>query len=191
MTWTKVDDGFPDHPKVVALGRDRLAAMGLWLVGASYASRYLTDGRVPKAALPSGTAKLAKRLVDVGLWSAEPDGFRIHDWLDFNPSRADALARRARLHAVRSEAGRAGGQRSGEIRRSKAEARAAASAKQVASPIASDGDGAETKQTRSPVPSRPVRPSSIERKKGPSPRARAMFERLTGDAISNDTPDDQ
>lgn len=35
MTWFKVDDGIPDHPKVRRLGKDKLPAMGMWaLVGA-------------------------------------------------------------------------------------------------------------------------------------------------------------
>jgi hypothetical protein len=44
----KIDDQFPDHPKVVALSD---AAIALWLRGICYCSRYLTDGAIPERVL--------------------------------------------------------------------------------------------------------------------------------------------
>lgn len=118
MSWLKVDDQFTDHPKVLALGKDRFAGIGLWVIGSCYAARFLTDGYIPATALPSGTRRLAHRLVDVGLWDHAPDGYRIHDYLDYQPNRVDALA----VKQARAEAGRIGGKRSGDTRRSKGEA---------------------------------------------------------------------
>lgn len=126
MTWAKVDDQFAEHPKVLALGRDRFAAMGLWLLGLTYSSRYLTDGFIPAGALPSGTNKLASRLVAVLLWERVQDGYRIHDFSDYQPSREEA----EKLRADRAEAGRKGGLRSGSTRSSKREANASAPAQQ-------------------------------------------------------------
>jgi hypothetical protein len=39
----------------------------------------------------SQPAKHAERLVGVGLWHQTPTGYTVHDFLDWNPSRADAM----------------------------------------------------------------------------------------------------
>ena len=91
MTWVKLDDLFPDHPKVQAAGQ---AAAWLHVAGICYCSRYLTDGLIPNVALAglgqytkSRARKLADVLVRVGLWEQEDGAYRIHDYLDFQPSR--------------------------------------------------------------------------------------------------------
>lgn len=96
MSWLKVDDQFADHPKVLALGKDRLAGLGLWMIGSCYAGRFLTDGYIPATALPSGARRLAERLVEVGLWDHAADGYRIHDYLDYQPGRETVLRERRR-----------------------------------------------------------------------------------------------
>lgn len=135
MSWLKVDDQFPDHPKALALGRDRLAAIGLWTIGSCYAARFLTDGFIPASALPSGSRRLAGRLVEVGLWDEAPGGYRIHDYHDYQPSREAVI----KVRRDRAAAGRAGGKQSGVNRRSKAEANEEATAKQVASGASNPG----------------------------------------------------
>jgi hypothetical protein len=90
MPWVKLDDQFPDHPKVVAAG---VQAAWLFVASLCYCNRFLTDGTVPVAMIPrlteqSNTAKLAARLVDVGLWELEGDNYTIPDFLDYQPSRA-------------------------------------------------------------------------------------------------------
>jgi hypothetical protein len=45
-TWFRVHDSIVEHPKFVGLNAD---AWALWIHGASYASRNLTDGAIPKA----------------------------------------------------------------------------------------------------------------------------------------------
>lgn len=144
MSWVRIDDQGPEHPKFLALGPSRVACTGLWLIALTYANRYLTDGFVPAVALPTGTAALQKRLVSVGLWESVPGGFAIHDYLDYQPSRKVVEDRRAHLHEIRSEAGRVGGIRSAQVRRSKANE---ANTKQFASK--------QTKQDRSPNPTQP------------------------------------
>lgn len=96
MTWLKVDDQFTDHPKVLALGRDRLAGIGLWAVGSCYAARFLTDGYIPAAVLPPGARRLAQRLVAVGLWDTAEGGYRIHDYHDYQPRRETVMVERRR-----------------------------------------------------------------------------------------------
>lgn len=94
--WAKVDDAFPDHPKVVAAGP---LAGWLFVTGLCYCGKYLTDGFIPAAQVkrladvddPDG---LAQRLVEVGLWEPVDGGFRVHDYLDWNPSAAKVKVER-------------------------------------------------------------------------------------------------
>lgn len=119
MSWARLEDSFPDHPKVAALSDTEFR---LHVTAICYASRYHTDGHIPAAAIRvlRGTPKTADQLVRAGVWETAGDGWMIHDFLDYNPSRDEALAKRA----TRAEAGRLGGQRSGQTRRSKTEANA-------------------------------------------------------------------
>jgi hypothetical protein len=46
MTWSKIDDQFYDHPKIVAAGP---LGTALFVCGLSYCSRHLTDGFISTA----------------------------------------------------------------------------------------------------------------------------------------------
>lgn len=100
MSWVKLDDQFPEHPKVMAVGPLGLA---LHVSGICYSSRQLTDGFIPASAVARLTdikgsvlKKTTARVVAAGLWEESPGGFMVHDYLKYNPSRADVLAKRAR-----------------------------------------------------------------------------------------------
>lgn len=130
MPWAKFDDRFISHPKVLAAGP---LAVALHMRAIIYASQHLTDGVIRRRQLnhilswdddaddfdgtPPRNADLVKRLVHAGLWDEAPDGagWVIHDYLDWQPSRAEAEA----LAARRAEAGRKAGQASGASRRAK------------------------------------------------------------------------
>jgi hypothetical protein len=89
MTWVRLDDQFPDHPKVVAAGAQ---ATWLYISGLCYCSRQLTDGRIPKPIVPRLTDlrkpyDLAERLVVVGLWRDEPGCYVVHDYLAHQRSK--------------------------------------------------------------------------------------------------------
>ncbi|MBP2331262.1 hypothetical protein JOF56_011647 [Kibdelosporangium banguiense] len=128
MTWFKVDDRFYDHPKVRRLGKDRAAAIGVWTLCGSWAADKETDGFVPAevAQRYDPRERMAARLVAVGLWHQDTvegeTGYRFHDWHIYQPSAEKAQAKRK----VRQEAGRRGGIKSGQTRRSKTEANASA-----------------------------------------------------------------
>lgn len=104
MPWFKTDDSFYRHRKVRKLGRDKLAAVGLWqLAGAWCADNVDTntaDGFVPdeQVELWDARHRYAKRLVEVGLWErSEVDGehgYVFHDWADYQPTRAVVEAER-------------------------------------------------------------------------------------------------
>lgn len=158
MAWVRLDEEFPDHPKVVTAGP---LAGWLHVCALAYCNRHLTDGFVPRAQVArlvnfdgmlvgyagdEGDARLAHEptayemagiLVDVGMWEERQGGYLIHDFLHFQPSRADVEA----LKKVKKDAGRIGGIKSGETR----------SGKQPTAPTKQTGSTskAELKQTRS------------------------------------------
>lgn len=110
MSWFCVDDGFHSHPKVMAAGNE---AVGLFSRCGSYAAQHLTDGFIPEpVALQYGNRRLVKKLVDTRLWVPEAGGWRMPDYLDFNPSREQVLAkRRAATDRQRRARSKGGGSR--------------------------------------------------------------------------------
>jgi hypothetical protein len=71
MTWFKVDDGLHSHRKVMSIPRrERVAAMGLWVLAGSWCADNLTDGHVPRYMLTEwgATRRQAEALVSAGLW---------------------------------------------------------------------------------------------------------------------------
>jgi hypothetical protein len=112
MTWARIDDSFHSHPKVRRAWNAHPRALGLHVLAISYAASQLTDGGIDAAFARQlvGSARASRRvtdaLVESGLWIPNQDGWEIHDWADYNPTRAEVLARREadrqRKNAVRS-----------------------------------------------------------------------------------------
>lgn len=100
MTWAKIDDQFHAHRKAKRAWKNHPRALGLHLLAISYCAGHLTDGLVDdefvEEKLPVQRERNAatEALVDAGLWIREDDGWRINDWLDFNPSREEVVTRR-------------------------------------------------------------------------------------------------
>lgn len=98
MPWVRLDDQFPDHPKVIAAG-----PQGAWLyvTALCYCNRMLTDGFIPgdqpARLVPSG-AHLALRLVRVGLWRKDikqgVEGYTVHDYHEYQPTREEVIEER-------------------------------------------------------------------------------------------------
>ncbi len=114
MSWVRFEDNFSEHPKVLAVSD---AAFRLHVRAVSYCSRLLTDGWVTRAALCSlkpgrWGERLANELVAATLWEARGDGYAIHDYLHYQPSRQQVEA----IRKQRSEAGRRGGKANGKQR---------------------------------------------------------------------------
>lgn len=106
MTWCKLDDSFWDHPKVIALydGEHAADAIALWTRCASWSSKHLTEGRIPRGfvrQLPHAVG--AAELVRVGLWSETADGYQFNGWLERNPSKAAVEGDRARNAARQAQ----------------------------------------------------------------------------------------
>lgn len=105
--WAKISDDFFRHPRTVAAGRD---ARDLFLVSLTHCNEHLTDGFVAAGYLRRLAADAeiddaraaADRLVAVGYWEECDGGWMVHDFLDYNPSRAEVLAEREKA-AIRKE----------------------------------------------------------------------------------------
>jgi hypothetical protein len=107
VTWVKLDDGFPEHSKILAAGPYGLA---VHVRALCWAARNLSDGYLPAAAVKTFTAdfgeirgrhrarkETVESLVSLGIWEQEAGGYRIHDYLDFNPSKSEVLAGREKV----------------------------------------------------------------------------------------------
>ena len=141
MTWIKLDDQFSTNQKILAATKD---GRELYFSALGHCARNLTDGFID-AGLVRQLGALFEvydvdpaiaKLLEVGLWDEAEGGYQIHDYLDYNPSKAATLA----LREARADSGRRGGL-----------AKAEASAKQDASKdVASDV--AKEKQNPAPFP---------------------------------------
>ena len=119
MSWARLDDQMPDHPKFLQAGDFAPLLLALYVRAVCYSSRYLTDGFIPSGAVTpllqgynawghdtvtgDGFAFAQDGdefdwpaiMVHAGLWESCDGGYRIHDYLDYNPTRAQVLERRA------------------------------------------------------------------------------------------------
>ena len=95
MPWVKLDDAFPEHRKVDSVSD---GAFRLHVAGICFSSRMLTDGFIPKDRVGRLTPKVREshiaELVDADLWAPVVGGWSIHDYLEYNPSRAEVNERR-------------------------------------------------------------------------------------------------
>jgi len=107
MAWVKIDDHFPDHPKVVSAGP--LAAW-LYVAGLCYCNRLLTDGFIPFSQVDrlsphradqdprDSPFKLAELLCGLELWTEGNrkgvNGYFVHDYRKYQPSRKNVLRER-------------------------------------------------------------------------------------------------
>lgn len=98
MTWLKIDDGFYEHQKIVGLSNQ---AFRLHVSALCMCSRLLTDGRVThqnlrklSADLPFNVRRYVQELVAQRLWIEFKSGYRIKDFLEYNPSSVEIKERR-------------------------------------------------------------------------------------------------
>lgn len=92
MAWVRLDDRAMTHPKIIGLS-DK--AFRLWVWGLSYAQQHLTDGLLPKDAVPARDRRAVEALLSQVLWERHSVGFKIHDYLDWNDSREIVLKKRS------------------------------------------------------------------------------------------------
>jgi general stress protein YciG len=177
MPWVRFEDTYPRHRKIRRLTDAEYRLHNEAIIW-SAAAENLTDGQIPHDELDDVTyvknpLKHVPVLIARGLWHAaghgcdrcpqpvDPDGWVLHDYLHYQPSRADVMADRER----KREAGRRGGLASGVTRRAaseRPEAQGKQTVKQAAKRAAKQNGLADAEapaeapllNTR-PVPSRP------------------------------------
>jgi hypothetical protein len=105
MSWAKLDDQYPDHPKIIEVGP---LGMALHTAAICYCARYLTNGFIPTAMISRlisldnifiidsnsvshavSHKEITEALVKVNLLETVPGGYMLHDYLIYNPSGAE------------------------------------------------------------------------------------------------------
>lgn len=196
MPWIRVDDHFDGHPKLAAVGPvgwgvwlaglaycnrnltdgfiPYAAAEG---IGGSWRVRIPVDGGEEVWSIDRGsgmhgqamdTQWVIDLLIGAGLWEPVMGGYRIHDYADFQPTKAQVIAERAAKQA----AGRAGGLAAAAARATAdAQAGAVAKSKPVPNP--------------NPVPLEnvPLPRRAGKRVNGTNPRALGTNPRAQGTSI--------
>lgn len=115
MPYLLIEDGFADNSKITGLSMN---AYRLHVTALVMCAKNMTDGSISKIGLrwTSDHAQIARpkryvtELIQAGLWVANGDGWKIHDYLEHNPSRAEIEAKRkaAKLRKRRHDARRNG-----------------------------------------------------------------------------------
>lgn len=92
MTWVRLDDRFPSHPKVLGLSD---GAFRVHVSAICYAAEYETNGVISSVLVRQNKwQRRIKELVEARLWDPVDGGFVIHDYLEYNPSREQVTATR-------------------------------------------------------------------------------------------------
>lgn len=99
----RLDDGYADHPKVLALSD---GAVRLHVRLMCYAAKHLTDGFIPARAV-TATPRVVSELVTQRLLEPTDGGWMLHDFHDWNP-KADRVKQ---IRKARAAAGSKGGSR--------------------------------------------------------------------------------
>jgi len=130
MAWVRLDDEFPEHPKLISVGP---LGMALQVAALCYSNAHLTDGFIQfnvvnkllswefsppgsdvvyTVGLTSGMSgddvdskTVAEWLVSAGIWEQVPGGYFIHDYTDYQMTKEEIYA----LHETRTAVGKLGG----------------------------------------------------------------------------------
>lgn len=104
LPWVRLDTGLPRNHKVLAVlgNKDGHRTAFVYVCGLAYAGEQGTDGFIPKEALGlvHGRPADATRLVAAGLWLADPGGWVINDWADYQPSNEETQLRSKKARAA-------------------------------------------------------------------------------------------
>lgn len=98
MGWLKVDDKLPRNPKILA---GDIETAWYYLCALTHCAEQLTDGYIADTAVPviaphiTDPRDVADRCCELEMFSRVDGGYQVRDYLDFNPSREEVLAKRA------------------------------------------------------------------------------------------------
>jgi hypothetical protein len=117
--FVQLDVDIHDNARLIRAGE---GAELLYIIALAFCKRTLSDGFIADDQLRvlriRDTRKRAARLVDEGLWRRVDGGYVCAGWSERNASRDEV----EQISAARAEAGRKGGERSGQVRAAQAEA---------------------------------------------------------------------
>lgn len=97
MGWTKLEDTFAAHPKLMNVS---LEARWAFIESLCYTARYETDGVLPETVAANGPIR--EELMRVGLWESGTASVLIHDYTVYNRSRSEKEQTRNRMRTVRA-----------------------------------------------------------------------------------------
>jgi hypothetical protein len=93
MTWIRIDDTLPDHPKLIGLPDN---AFRLYITILCYSSRYLTDGFIPSPVADRlGHAGTFGELNVAGLIQPLDGGWQIGNYSEYQSTKADVEEKKA------------------------------------------------------------------------------------------------
>ena len=101
MSWARLDDQLNTNRKLAEIDND---AYAVWVSGIVHCAQHLTDGLLTKAEVAllcrlrnvsnADSNAVTNALVTAGLWEEVENGYRVHDYLTYNPSREQVLRER-------------------------------------------------------------------------------------------------
>jgi len=98
MAWFRADDRICEHPKFIAArARGGHSALGVWFHAGTWSNAMQTDGFIPNTWVMLNRAETeAAVLAEVGLWheDASRDGWQMHDYAEYQPTKAELDAKR-------------------------------------------------------------------------------------------------
>lgn len=145
-----LDDGFHGHPKILRGGP---IVELIQLRAIAHCNRYLTDGLIEPAVIPTLLVGLERLEIDgtpareidwtahmlrVGLWDRHSQGYVVHDFATYNRTREQVLYLRQKKQAAGRQGGQATAQKMGQAR--------------PTAPAAADAAADATKQAISQAP---------------------------------------
>jgi hypothetical protein len=95
MTWVRIDDGFPNHPKIIGLSD---GAFRLYITALCYSNAYLTDGIVPQKTIKKlSNSRHISALIEANLWEKCGDDIIIlgYEEYQFTKERVESERKKA------------------------------------------------------------------------------------------------
>ena len=104
MAWLRIDDGFPENRKVLALPRRE---RWTWLEVMAYCARQQNGGQVPNSSsdiVRHATPAFIQAAFDAGLLVLTDTGYEVHDWDEYNPKDPTNAVRQQRYRNAKRNA---------------------------------------------------------------------------------------
>ena len=91
LPWVRLETALPRNPKILDLvNGGNYRAAWVYVCSIAYCGEHVTDGRIPRAALPFIHARPAdaRALVAARLWVETDNGYALPDWAEYQIAAA-------------------------------------------------------------------------------------------------------